>query len=290
MLTPLFADHSRHWRDNRYVYPVVSRRSRGLSLGINLNPDGICNFDCSYCCVERSADGRAVAPAATEVDLERLQAELGAILPLAKDGRIWEAAPFHTAPEALRRVNDVAFSGDGEPTSFPGFADACRLVVDALAWHELPYKVVVITNATLLHRPAVEAGLAILDQAQRGEVWAKLDAGTECYYQQVDRSKVPFQRILDNLLEIGRRRVLTIQTMFARHDGQVPPDHEVAAWVARLVHLREQGAQIGLIQLYTVARATAETTVTALTVAELEAIAAPVRAAGLPIAVFPGNA
>ncbi len=282
--TPLFADHSRHWRDNRYVYPVVSRRSRGLSIGINLNPDGACNFDCSYCCVDRTV------PATVKVvDLDAIRAELAAILPLAKDGRIWEAKPFDIAPEALRRANDVAFSGDGEPTSYPRFAEACQLVADLLVWHDLPLKIVVITNATLLHRPEVEAGLAILDQ-HRGEVWAKLDAGTEPYYQLVDRSKVPFQRILDNLLLCGKRRTLTIQTMFARVDGQVPPTAEIDAWVGRLTHLRDQGASIGLIQVYTVARATAEATVTALTAAELEAIAAPVRAAGLPIAVFPGNA
>ena len=284
MLTPLFADHSRHWLDNRFVYPVVSRRSQGLSIGINLNPDGVCNFDCAYCCVDRTVP----APVKT-VDLDGIRTELGAILPLAKDGRIWETAPFNIAPTALRRVNDVAFSGDGEPTSYPRFAEACQLVADVLAWHDLPIKIVVITNATLLHRPEVEAGLAILDQ-HRGEVWAKLDAGTEDYFQRIDRSKVSLQRILDNLLICGRRRPLTIQSLWARIDGEVPPPAEVTAWIERLTTLRAQGANIAMIQLYTVARATAEATITALPVAHLEAIAAQVRAAGLPIAVFPGNA
>src|ERR1041384_5902109 len=50
---PLFTQHSRSWRENRYVYPVVSRRSKGLSIGVNLNPDKVCNFDCIYCCVDR---------------------------------------------------------------------------------------------------------------------------------------------------------------------------------------------------------------------------------------------
>jgi wyosine [tRNA(Phe)-imidazoG37] synthetase (radical SAM superfamily) len=283
-MLPLFGDHSRHWRTNRYVYPVVSRRSRGLSIGVNLNPDGVCNFDCSYCCVDRTT-----APTVTEVDLSVLRAELAALLPLAKDGRIWQSPPFDQTPESLRRINDVAFSGDGEPTSYPRFAEACQLVADVLAWHEVPARIVVITNATLLHRDPVEEGLRILD-AHQGEVWAKLDAGTEAYYHLVDRSKIPFQRILDNLLRCGQRRPLTIQTLFARIDGQAPPASEVAAWVARLVALRDAGADLRLIQLYTVARPTTEATVTALTQAELDAIAAPVRAAGLPIAIFPGNA
>ncbi len=52
--TTLFTQHSRSWQSNRYVYPVISRRSKGLSIGVNLNPDKVCNFDCVYCCVDRT--------------------------------------------------------------------------------------------------------------------------------------------------------------------------------------------------------------------------------------------
>ncbi|GIS62123.1 MAG: hypothetical protein CM1200mP2_43480 [Planctomycetaceae bacterium] len=47
--------HPRTFHDNRFVYPVLSRRSHGLSVGINLNPDKICNFDCIYCQVDRTS-------------------------------------------------------------------------------------------------------------------------------------------------------------------------------------------------------------------------------------------
>src|SRR5437660_9313353 len=67
----LFTQHSRHWRENRYVYPVISRRSKGLSIGVNLNPDTVCNFDCVYCCVDRTA-----TPMVREVDLDLLAEEL----------------------------------------------------------------------------------------------------------------------------------------------------------------------------------------------------------------------
>ena len=49
----LHAQHARTYQQNRFVYPVLSRRSGGLSLGINLNPDKVCNFDCIYCQVDR---------------------------------------------------------------------------------------------------------------------------------------------------------------------------------------------------------------------------------------------
>src|SRR6478609_9161971 len=51
-----FTMHDRLWKHNRYVYPVVSRRSKGISLGINLNPDKLCNFDCIYCQVDRRSE------------------------------------------------------------------------------------------------------------------------------------------------------------------------------------------------------------------------------------------
>ena len=46
-------DHPRTHAGNRYVYPVISRRAGGLSIGINLSADKLCNFHCIYCQVDR---------------------------------------------------------------------------------------------------------------------------------------------------------------------------------------------------------------------------------------------
>ena len=53
-LKQAFTSHPRRWRDFHHCYPVIFRRSKGLSNGINLNPDGARNFDCIYCCVDRT--------------------------------------------------------------------------------------------------------------------------------------------------------------------------------------------------------------------------------------------
>ena len=50
----LHTDHARLFEQNRFVYPVLSRRSGGISIGVNLNPDKVCNFDCIYCQVDRT--------------------------------------------------------------------------------------------------------------------------------------------------------------------------------------------------------------------------------------------
>ncbi|MGA2501293.1 MAG: radical SAM protein [Tepidisphaeraceae bacterium] len=281
----LFTNHSRSWQGGQYVYPVISRRSKGLSVGVNLNPDKVCNFDCIYCCVDRSKP-----PTTTEVDMRRLRAELDHALIFCATGEIFHRPPFDQTPPDLRHINDVAFSGDGEPTSFPQFPDACRLAADLLARHALRHtKIVVITNATLLHRPAVTAALEFLD-THNGEIWAKLDAGTEAYYRLVDRTSIPLRRVLDNIAAAGIRRPIVIQSLFMRIHDQPPPDDEIAAYLERLRTLTANGCRIKLVQVYTTARWTTESYVTPLADTEVDAIVATVTALGIPAEGFYGPA
>jgi wyosine [tRNA(Phe)-imidazoG37] synthetase (radical SAM superfamily) len=279
----LFTSHPRLWRDNRYVYPVISRRSHGLSIGVNLNPDKVCNFDCIYCSVDRT-----VPSTIKEVDLAMVREELEALIRLLPN-EIWKIAPFDQTPESLRRFNDVAFSGDGEPTSYPGFGSACRLVVDVLdrlGWLEST-KIVLITNATLFHQPDVDEALRFLDQYQ-SEIWAKLEAGTEEYYRMIERTKIPLSRVLANILAAGRVRPIVIQSLFMNVHGQPAPAGEIGAYVQRLRELRDAGCQIKLVQVYTVARQTAESYVTPLEPHRLDSIREQVRALGFNAQSFYG--
>jgi wyosine [tRNA(Phe)-imidazoG37] synthetase (radical SAM superfamily) len=273
----LFTQHSRAWRNNRYVYPVVSRRSKGLSIGVNLNPDKACNFDCVYCSVDRT-----VSSTVREIDPQVLHDELAHMIELARSGGIWREPPFDQTPDHLRRINDVAFSGDGEPTSYPHFHDACELAASLLQQAGLhdAVKILLITNATLFHHPHVARALDFLD-AHNGEIWAKLDAGTQAYYQLVERTKIPLRRVLDNLLLAGRARPIVIQSLFMKLHGQPPPASEIDAYVQRLGELRDAGCRVKLVQVYTTARGTAEAYVEPLENAALDAIAEKVRSLGL---------
>ncbi len=265
----VFTDHARRWRSYDYVYPVISRRSKGLSIGINLNIDKACNFDCLYCCVDRS-----VQPARRDVDLDQVRDELTGMLGLVTSGVIWQQDAFAGVEPAFRRLNDIAFSGDGEPTAYPRFDEACQIAIEAKQPFGLQgVKLIVITNATLFDRPAVQRGLTLLDQ-HNGEVWAKLDAGTQAYYQLVDRTKIPLDKVLTNILTCGRARPIVIQSLFMQVRDQPLPDHEFAAYLGRIERLLEGGCQIKLVQLYTTARWTAEPYVSPLTDAHLDRLAA----------------
>lgn len=290
--TPLFSHHCRSWRDNLYVYPVISRRSRGLSIGVNLNPDKVCNFDCVYCCVDRtvaSTTGTALRTAPRTVDLAVLLAELDHMLSLASSGEIFTRPPFDQTPPDLRRLNDIAFSGDGEPTSFPGFPAACELATSALARVGLAEtKIVVITNATLLTRPTVAAALSHL-HLHNGEIWAKLDAGTDLYYRLVERTTIPLDRVLHNILATGRNLPLCIQSLFMRLHNIGPPPAEIDAYLGRISDLLAGGCQIKSVQIYTVARRPAEDFVSPLPAPELDEIARRVRNLGLSAESFHGS-
>lgn len=281
---PAHTDHARSFRGQAFVYPVLSRRSRGISVGINLNPDRACNFDCIYCQVDRQGDPEARFVAAGQV-LD----ELGWTLDLVASGALYGDPAFAGVPDHLRRLNDIAFSGDGEPTIYRNFDAIMAEVVDLKRSRGLDaVKLVLITNATLLDRPHVRRALEVLDRNQ-GEIWAKLDAGTEAYYRRIDRSAVPFDRILGNLEDAARARPLVIQSMFLRLDGAGPPAEEIAAYVDRLRAIRDRGGSIDRIQVYTVARRPAEANAGPLDPEEVDALAERVRAAvGVPVEAYYG--
>jgi wyosine [tRNA(Phe)-imidazoG37] synthetase (radical SAM superfamily) len=268
---PAFFDHRRRFEAMRYVYPVVSRRARGLSVGVNLNPDKVCNFDCVYCQVDRK-----VPPTVRTVDPEVVSAELELMLDMAATGALWEDPRFASTPTELRGLHDIALSGDGEPTTSPHFE---RVVSDIIRLKRArgldAVKIVLITDAACLHHAPVRRALAAMDQAQ-GEVWAKLDAGTEAYYQRVARTRVPFGRILKNLALTAAERPLTIQSLWFAWDGQAPPDAEIDAWIERIEEV-ERGGTVAEVQVYTVAREPAEPQCTPLSLSALEAIAARLR-------------
>jgi wyosine [tRNA(Phe)-imidazoG37] synthetase (radical SAM superfamily) len=278
--------HERRWADNLYVYAVVSRRSHGVSVGINLNPGKECNFDCLYCQVDR-----AIAPRVRRVDLPRLAEELDLVLRAAADGSLYEAAPFDALPPADRAVRDLAFSGDGEPTTYPRFGEAVEIAADARRRFGLEStKIVVITDAAYLGRPGVREALAVLDR-NNGEIWAKLDAGTEEYFARVDRPNVTLRHVLDNILDAAKARPVVIQSLWMKVDDEPPADAEVEAYCDRLNELLAAGGRVKNVQIYTIARKPSEPIVAPLADADLDRLADRVRArVNVPVEVFYGVA
>jgi wyosine [tRNA(Phe)-imidazoG37] synthetase (radical SAM superfamily) len=295
---PLHTDHARLFEHNRFVYPVLSRRSAGISIGVNLNPDKICNFDCIYCQVDRRSQSETQF-----VETAALIAELRSTLDLVLSGRIYDTPKFRDVPPQLRRLNDIAFSGDGEPTTYKNFDELIAACAEVKREAELritepqseirnpqsAIKMVLITNASMFHRPHVQRGLAILDE-NNGEIWAKLEAGTDEYYHLIERTPIPFRQILDNITAAARVRPLVIQSLFMRVNSEPPSPAELAAFCDRLNEITAAGGKLKLVQIYTIARRPAESFVSPLGNNEVDAIVALVKQrTGLSAIAYYGN-
>lgn len=261
----------RDFLGNRFVYAVISPRARGLSVGLNLNPDKLCNFDCIYCEVDRSEP-----PAESRLDIPVMMAELDQTLAMVHSGEILRQPCYRSAPPELLQLRHVTLSGDGEPTLCPVFYAAIEALVHLRSGGRFPFfKLVLITNGSGLDHPDVVEGLSLL--SPRDEVWAKLEAGTQAYMDRVNRPDCSLEKILANILGLARHRPVVIQSLFTSINGEGPPDSEIQAYLQRLRELKEGGAQVALVQIYSPTRPTAHSECGHLPLRTLSAIAQRVR-------------
>lgn len=238
----------RNFLSNRFVYTVVSARARGLAIGINMNPDKFCNFDCLYCEVNRfqpALENGLNAPVMAE--------ELEKTLSLVRSGTIRELPAYRGLSDELLQLRHVALSGDGEPTLCPNFAEAIQVVVHVRARnpHEF-FKLALMTNGTGLDLRPVQESLQYF--THHDEIWIKLDAGGQEYMDRINRSRVPLEKVISNLLLVARQRPVIIQSLFPLIFGEEPPEADIDDYVLRLRDLKMAGAQISLVQIYSATR------------------------------------
>lgn len=273
--------HPRNFLSNRFVYVVISQRAGGLSIGINMNPDQACNFDCAYCEVKRvpSNHGR-------KMDVAAMSKELTNLLCILQLGRFHELPGFANVPAEFMQLKNIALSGDGEPTLSEHFCEVIEEVSRVREMPQLPlFKLVLITNATGLHLPPVQDGLQRFSRSD--EVWVKLDAGTPEYMAQVNKTRIPLDTVLGNILALARRRPVVVQSLFCSISEHGPRESEIDAYLRRLLELKEQGAQISRVQIYSVVREPAHPGCTYLPLSRISQIARRVREeTGLPAEAY----
>jgi pyruvate-formate lyase-activating enzyme len=265
----------------RYVYAVVSRRARGVSVGINLNTNNACNWRCIYCQVPELTRG-----APPPVDLALLERELRGLLEEILHGDFMQ----RRVPEGMRRINDIALSGNGEPTSAEGFADVVALV--SRLKHELALpaeiKLVLITNGSLVQRENVQQGLRLLAQ-QNGEVWFKVDRASAAGMQQVNDTRMGMEQVRRNLrTAIACCPETWLQTCWFALDGAAPAVREEDDYLNFIEDLLREGVRPRGVLLYTLARPSLQPEaprLAALADVQLEAFAARIRALGVEVRV-----
>lgn len=263
-----------------YVYPVVSRRAGGVSVGINLNPNNACNWGCIYCQVPDLQRGGP-----PPIDLNRLGNELRDMLNWLYVGDYLDR---HVPPEA-RRVIDIAFSGNGEPTSATEFPDAVTRVIEVLAGFtlECPPRLRLITNGSLLDRRSVQAGIGALGKHD-GETWFKVDAVGVGPMRRINRVGYQPATVLRRLRRCAELCTTWVQTCMFAFDGTSLDRAELDAYLDLLAGV---GDGLAGVHLYGLARPSMQpeaARLSPLSVGQLEAIGNEIaQKTGLTVKVSP---
>jgi wyosine [tRNA(Phe)-imidazoG37] synthetase (radical SAM superfamily) len=236
-------DHSRDSAGMTYVYPVVSRRAGGVSVGVNLNVNNACNWACVYCQVPNLTRGGP-----PPIDLDLLENELTRFL---HDATVGDFLVNNVPPDS-RRLVDVAFSGNGEPTSAPEFAPAVERVAAVLRkFGLLPgLKIRLITNGSLLNRPQVRQGIARIGELG-GEIWFKIDRATPAGIETVNGVRLAPEKVKASLLACADLAPTWVQTCYFALDGEEASLAERSAYLELLESVREK---IKGVHLYGLAR------------------------------------
>lgn len=273
-------DHSRESAGLRYVYPVVSRRAGGVSVGINLNTNNACNWRCIYCQVPNLILG-----AAPSVDVKLLEQELRDFLHELLHGNFMQ----QRVPENSRRINDIALSGNGEPTSANEFVQVIELVGNLINELSLPQdiKFILITNGSLLHRPHVQDGLKLMAK-NRGQVWFKFDRASEHGMQVVNNTRLTIEHVRENLTKSISLCPTWIQTCWFKLDVAAPDKRDEDDYLDFISGLLKDNIRPQGIMLYSLARPSQQpeaSRLASVSEPDMEAFAARIRLLNIEVRV-----
>ena len=272
-------DHNRDVVGMRYVYPVISRRAGGVSIGINLNVNNACNWRCIYCNVPNLTRGSP-----PPIELEVLERELRTFLNDVLHGDFMQ----RYVHEDDRQLKDIAFSGNGEPTSAKEFPQVLALVEKILSDFGLlgTIKLRLITNGSLMDKPAVLESMRHLARCN-GEVWFKVDAGTKEDIARINDVTLNPQSHIQRLQSCAKSCPTFIQTCMFALDGKPPAEAHIQAYIALISQVKDviQG-----VHLYGLARLSLQpeaSRLSRLPAEWLEAMAQRIRQLGITVYVSP---
>lgn len=225
------ADHSRSFKSFSYIYPVVSRRANGISLGINLNLNNACNWRCIYCQVEGLVRGKP-----NPVDLVKLELELDQMLNWIVNGNF----VHEFAPLGMQRFNDICLSGNGESTLSVNFVAVCDIIARLRLKYQLSeqVKTILISNGSEMHQVEVQQGLRII-AANNGEIWFKIDRGSVDGISRVNQVALSTASILQRLTIAAAICRTQIQSCWFSIQGIEPDDGEIEAFINLLKPVKD---------------------------------------------------
>lgn len=238
-----FSDHSRIFKDYTYIYPVLSRRSQGVSLGINLNVNNACNWRCTYCQVDGLIRGKP-----EDINLDKLEGELDQAISMIFN------TEFLTeyAPVGLQRLNDICISGNGEATLSKNFLDVVKIIAKLRTKYTIEnnVKTILITNGSEFERLDIQESIKILSQ-NNGAVWFKIDSGSSYGISSINQVNLSLKSV-SKRLDISTNLCKTyVQTCMFKLHGHNPTDEDINNYIELIAPFKNK---IAGVLLYSVAR------------------------------------
>ena len=270
-------NHDRDIFKGKYIYPVVSRRAGGLSLGINLNTNNACNWQCIYCEVPNLVRGKP-----EPINLQELESELDYWL-----DQIINKSFLSQYTKSKTEFKDIAFSGNGEPTASKQFKDVISILIKKIDEYKLDRIIIrLITNGSYMAKPETQEALSLLSNLKR-EIWFKIDQTNKDGVKIINQVSLSISSVKKNLEAAIKSNPTVIQTCLFKLNGKLPSSESLEAYINFIKPYRYK---IKGIHLYSLARASEQTNkveLTRLTESELEVIADEIKVLSIPIQIFP---
>jgi len=202
---------------------------------------------CIYCQVPDLQRG-----ASPEIELKRVKDELEGFLNEVIHGDFYD---HYDVAEDLRTIKDIAISGNGEPTSAKNFDEIVELVSQIIRQFTLQDKIklVLITNGSLAGKEVVQSGLSTMSSIN-GEVWFKLDSGTDAGLKTINNAGISIEHVKENLKIVSGLCPTWLQTCVFKLDGELPSKNERKSYLQFLSCLKKEGIRINGVLLYGLAR------------------------------------
>ena len=151
-----------------------------------------------------------------------------------------------------RFLRDIAFSGNGEPTSSPDFPEVVQCVLRVMASFSLQGKIKLrlISNGSLMHRLSTQQAIGLLGKAD-GEVWFKVDRASRDGISLINKVNINPQKLKKSLELCGDLAPTWVQTCCFKYDGAGWTEEECATYLDLLASVN---AKIKGVHLYGLAR------------------------------------
>ncbi len=248
---------------NEIVFGPIHSRRLGISLGVNLLPTAgkICTFDCIYCECGFNADRRTVV-----------------CIPTREEVKIALEKKLQSMSE---NPDVITFSGNGEPTVHPDFANIIDDTIELRNKYFPVAKISVLSNASMICKEDVFKALNKIENNI-----LKLDSPFDDKIQLIDQPNSPSFNVKE-LVDCMKRfnGNLIIQTMFLRglYNGK-SVDNTSEEEVNDLIDIYKE-VHPKQIMIYTIDRETPAKQLEKVPLEELNIIAEKIRKAGFDVSV-----